>query len=95
MEKSSDERHEMFLLAKGCNNAFDKAIKEALGNQDDVARLSLHHFYEEFEFWAAYMGAFAPRSASLDSRLRMHASHRSLIRMSLLMLRENLDYCTL
>jgi hypothetical protein len=94
MEHSSKERHEIFLLAKGCNDAFDEAIEEATEKQADVTRLSLQHLYEEFEFWAAYMGTYAPGSASLDSRLRLHASHRSLIRMSLFMLRENLDYCT-
>jgi hypothetical protein len=93
MDLPSDEEHQLFLLASDCNDAFKEAVQDT-EKRDDVIHIQLRNLYDRFMFWTAYMGAYAPGSGSLDFRLRRHASYRSLIKMSLLMLRDNLDYCT-
>ncbi|KAF2176066.1 hypothetical protein K469DRAFT_700459 [Zopfia rhizophila CBS 207.26] len=80
----------IFGVAQRCETLLRAAIENF--TSDRSPKQALEEMQERFLDWASYLGVFAPRSASLDQRLRQHKGFRDLVVLSLEMLRANIQY---
>ncbi|KAJ8129674.1 hypothetical protein O1611_g3959 [Lasiodiplodia mahajangana] len=87
------EGQEIFDWAQRCNELFQK-LQYTLASHRSMGTYytTLRDYFQRFELWAGFIGAFAHGDASLDQRLRYNPEIRVLILGMLKLVERNLNH---
>lgn len=90
MDTPENDGNLLYSLACRCETLFDASLAGVKEQGSPLASL-IAEYQQGFAIWTAYLGVFARRSQSLDTRLQNHPDVQDIVARLLDLLRRSLQ----